>query len=501
MADTTVHDGRGSSPVRVRFAPSPTGLLHIGGLRTALYNYLLARQQGGQFLLRIEDTDQERYVPGAEADILASMRWAGLRHDEGPDVGGPHAPYRQSERKVRGVYARYAQQLLDAGHAYRAFDTSRELEAARAAEPNFRYDAAIRGKMRNSEALSTEEVAALVAAGTPWVIRLKVIPGETLRFTDHIRGEVAFDTDGIDDQVLIKSDGMPTYHLANVVDDHEMGITHVIRGEEWLPSTPKHLLLYRAFGWTPPQFAHLPLILGPNGGKLSKRNADQLGIPVSVRQYREAGYEPEALINYLAFLGWNPGTEQELFTLEELVAAFRLDRVGSAGTRFDLDKLRWYNGQYLRRLSPAVLAERARPFLEKRGFKPTEDYLLRVVALMHERLTMAEDLATLGAYFFVDPATYDEKGVEKNWKRPDSGELLLAYAHQLESLPEFTAEGVEEALRSIAEVRAVGAGKLIHPTRLALSGASAGPSLFHLMEVLGREACLRRIVQAVSVLG
>jgi glutamyl-tRNA synthetase len=494
MADTS------EARVRVRFAPSPTGYLHIGGLRTALYNYLFARQHRGQFLLRIEDTDQERFVPGSEDDILVSMRWAGLAYDEGLGVGGPHPPYRQSERKALGVYERYAWQLVNAGYAYVAFDTAEALEAARAADPTFRYDARTRLRMHNGETLSAGELEGLIASGQPYVIRLKVMPGETIRFTDQIRGEVAFNTSEVDDQVLVKSDGMPTYHLANVVDDHEMGITHVIRGEEWLPSTPKHLLLYRALGWRPPVFAHLPLILSPTGGKLSKRNAEQMGIPVSVVQYREAGYEPEALVNYLAFLGWNPGTEQELFTLDELVTAFRLDRVGAAGTRFDLDKLRWYNGQYLRRLSPEALAAKVRPSLEKHGFQPDDAYLHAVVELMRERLAMAGDLAADAAYFFVDPDTYDPKAVEKNWK-PEAAALLADYALTLEALETFTAETTEAALRSLAEARGVGAGKLIHPARLAVSGVPTGPSLFHLMEVLGRDVCRRRIHRAVAVLG
>lgn len=492
-----------ASSVRVRFAPSPTGLLHIGGLRTALYNYLLARKHGGQFVLRIEDTDQERYVEEAEPDILASLRWAGLTFDEGPEVGGAAGPYHQSKRRER--YHRYAAELVEAGHAYYAFDTVEELEAMRerhtqAGNPAPKYDAATRGEMQNALTLPEAEVQQRLEAGQPYVVRLKVPADETIRFEDRIRGWVSFDTAGLDDQVLVKSDGMPTYHLANVVDDHLMGITHVIRGEEWLPSTPKHILLYRFFGWAPPEMAHLPLIMSPTGGKLSKRNAEEMGIPVSVRQYREAGYEPGALINFLAFLGWNPGTEQELFTLDELVDAFDLQRVGSSGVQFNLDKLRWYNEQYLRRLTPAALAERARPHVEAAGFTPEADYLEAVATLMQERIGFARELATEGRYFFEAPAAYEEAGVQKRWKA-DAPELLTAYADRLEQADVFTAEAAEAVLRTLAEERGVGAGRIIHPTRLAVSGVTFGPSLFHMMAVLGRAACVRRMRRAVEVLG
>lgn len=484
--------------VRVRFAPSPTGLLHIGGLRTALYNYLLARRHGGQFILRIEDTDQERYVEGAEPDILASLHWAGLAVDEGPEQGGPHAPYHQSQR--RAYYAGAAQRLLEAGHAYLAFDTPEELEARRAAAPDgFKVDAATRATLRNSLTLPPAEVARLQAEGVPHVLRLLVPPGETVRFHDAIRGSVAFQTDQLDDQVLLKSDGLPTYHLANVVDDHAMGITHVVRGEEWLPSTPKHLLLYRFLGWSPPQMAHLPLILSPSGGKLSKRNAEAMGIPVSVRQYREAGYEPEALLNFLAFLGWNPGTEQEVFTLDELVEAFSLERVGSSGVQLNLDKLRWYNQQHLRRLPPEVLAARARQAVEAAHGPVDPAYLRAVAALMQERLEFAADLAALD-YLFEDPGAYDEAGVQKRWK-PQSARLAAAYADALEALPDFGAEQAEAALRALAEAEGVGAGQLIHPARLALTGVTVGPGLFELMALLGRAACVRRLRAAAERLG
>ena len=488
--------------VRVRFAPSPTGLLHIGGLRTALYNHLFARKHGGAFVLRIEDTDRSRHVEEAEADILGSLAWAGLGYDEGPGRGGDHAPYRQSERQ--DVYRRYAQELIEAGHAYYAFDTPEELEAMRerlqkGGNPAPKYDAVTRMEMTNALTLPEEEVARRLERGDEHVVRLKVPRGETVRFEDLVRGWVAFETDQVDDQVLIKSDGLPTYHLANVVDDHLMRVTHVIRGEEWLPSTPKHLLLYGAFGWAPPEMAHLPLIMSPSGGKLSKRNAEQVGIPVSVRQYREAGYEPEALLNFLAFLGWNPGTDEEVFSLDELARAFSIDRVGQSGVQFNLDKLRWYNEQHLRRLSPDALAERAWPYLDARGYHPDGPYLREVAALMRERISFAGDLAAECAYFFEDPTSYDEKGVKKRWK-DDSPDLLAAYASRLDALDPFTAETTEEALRELADAREVGAGRLIHPVRLAVSGVTSGPGLFELLAVLGRDVCVRRIRRAVEAL-
>ncbi len=492
-----------SSIVRVRFAPSPTGYLHIGGLRTALYNYLFARHCGGSFLLRIEDTDRTRFVDDAEDDILSSLAWAGVVFDEGPGKDGACGPYRQSERTA--LYRAHADRLIASDHAYVAFDTPEEIEAMRgrhqtAENPAPRYDCRTRGEMINSLTLPEDEVIRRIENGNRYVIRLKVPESGSVRFVDMIRGAVEFDVSTIDDQVLIKSDGMPTYHLANVVDDHLMGITHVIRGEEWLPSTPKHVLLYEALGWSPTTTAHLPLILSPTGGKLSKRNAEKMGIPVNVRQYREAGYEPEALINYLAFLGWNPGDERELFSLEELCDAFEIERVGSSGVQFNLDKLRWYNQQYIRKMPPADLLERARPFIAARGFCPTNAYLLRVIHLMRERISFVEELATLGVYFFEDPEEYEAKAVKKRWKS-DASDLLKKYASDLAALENLTHESAEETLRRIAEENEVGAGRLIHPIRLALSGVSAGPSLFEMMVVLGKDTCLRRIHKAVDALG
>ena len=490
-------------PVRVRFAPSPTGLLHIGGLRTALYNWLFARQRGGVFVLRIEDTDQARYVEEAEADIIESLRWAGLNVDEGPERGGPYAPYRQSERSE--LYQQYARRLIEAGRAYYAFDTEQEIEGMRArllqagsAAP--RYDAVTRMAMKNSYTLAPDEVDRRLAAGEEHVVRLNVPERGTIRFEDMIRGWVSFEAQEVDDQVLVKSDGLPTYHLANVVDDHEMAITHVIRGEEWLPSVPKHLLLYEYLGWEPPQMAHLPLIMSPTGGKLSKRNADSMGIPVSVLDYRKAGYEPEALLNFLAFLGWNPGTEEELFSLEELVQAYSVERTVPSGAQFNLDKLRWYNGQYIRMKSVEDLVEEARPHVEAAGHTPDEETLRQAVALLQERVDFVHEIPASGAYFFEDPENYEEGAVKKRWK-DDSAELLEAYAGRLEKLDAFTPEAAEEALRELAEERSAGAGRIIHPTRLAVSGVSAGPGLFEMLVAVGQEATVRRLRRAARELG
>lgn len=490
-------------PVRVRFAPSPTGRLHIGGLRTALYNALFARSHGGTFILRIEDTDQERYVEGAEEDLLDALDWAGLTFDEGPNVGGPHTPYSQSQRA--DLYRAYAEELVESGHAYYAFDTPSEIEAMRDqldanGVSNPTYDASTRTEMRNSLTLSDAEVEDLLAEGAPHVIRLKVPRRETIRFEDVIRGYVSFEAKDIDDQVLIKSDGLPTYHLANVVDDHLMEISHVIRGEEWLSSTPKHILMYRYFGWEPPQMAHLPLIMSPEGGKLSKRDANELGIPVYVTEYREAGYEPEALLNFLALLGWNPGTEQEVFSMDELAEAFSLERVGSSGVQFDMDKLNWFNGQYVRELSVEALADKARPFIEAEGYDVSDERLHFICEMMHDRLDKVSDLATDTRYFFEAPATYDEKGVKKRWKK-DSAELLAAYADRLEAADAFDTDTVNTVLRALADEKDVGAGRIIHPSRLAVSGRTYGPGVFGLLVSVGKDECIQRMRTAVDRLG
>ena len=487
--------------VRVRFAPSPTGLLHIGGLRTALYNYLFARKHDGDFLLRIEDTDQNRYVEDAEEDIIAALEWVGLSYDEGPGADGDHGPYRQSERG--DLYREYAETLINAGAAYYAFDTEEELEALREeADGTAAYDASTRRDMRNSLTMSDAEVQEALKAGTDYVVRLKVPRQRTIHFQDEIRGGVTFDSEEVDDQVLLKSDGMPTYHLANIVDDHLMEISHVIRGEEWLSSTPKHVLMYEALGWEPPTFAHLPLIMSPDSGrgKLSKRDASRLGIPVYVKDYKEAGYEPGGLLNFLALLGWNPGTEQELFSLDEMAEAFTLDRVGASGVQFDLDKLRWVNEHYVRDLSVEELAERARPVAEAEGYEVSDDRLHTICGLVQERVQVAREVVTDNRYFFEDPTEYEEAGVEKRWKDESAG-LLTEYADRLEDVDTFDVDTVETVLRDLADEEDVGAGAIIHPARLSVSGRSYGPGVFGLMAAVGQEACIRRMRRAAETLG
>ncbi|GMQ80953.1 MAG: glutamate--tRNA ligase [Rhodothermia bacterium] len=490
------------SPFRVRFAPSPTGYLHIGGLRTALYNYLFARKHGGTIILRIEDTDQRRFVEDAEKDILASLEWAGLDFDEGPGRDGGHGPYRQSERS--DVYKQIAEELVDSGDAYIAFDTEEELTSMRERfatkeNPNPRYGSSTRSQMQNALSLSEDDVSSRLESGQPYVIRLKVSPGGSVSFSDLIRGPVTFETVNVDDQVLMKSDGLPTYHLANIVDDHLMEVSHVIRGEEWLPSTPKHILLYEALGWDPPQMAHLPLILSPTGGKLSKRSAERAGIPVSVKEYRSTGYESGALINFLALLGWNPGNERELYAMEDLIEAFSLERVGQSGVQFDLNKLQWVNEHYLRQRSAKSIASDIKPLLAENGIKPDEDYLERVVAVMAERISLPSDLLR-ARYFFEDPTSYDDKTRKKRWKEESSG-LVVSFAGKLDQLDVFEAATIETALRKLAEEQEVGAGRIIHPVRLAVSGIGFGPGLFELLELLGRETTVRRLRTAVSAIG
>ena len=479
--------------VRVRFAPSPTGYLHIGGLRTALFCYLFARARHGTFVLRIEDTDRSRFVPDAEEDILACLRWAGITIDEGPQSG---AGYRQSERTA--LYHHHARQLLQRGHAYYAFDTPEALKAMR--DRGTAYGIATRHKMSNAFSLGQDEVRRRIARKEPHVVRMCIPEHGRVAFTDRIKGPVTFSADSLDDQVLLKSDGHPTYHLANVVDDHLMGITHVIRGEEWLSSTPKHLLLYDAFGWSPPQMVHLPLILSPHGGKLSKRSATGLGIPINVRDYRRQGYEPEALLNFLALLGWHPGDGQEVFTKAELIAAFALSRVMPSPARFDLDKLRWFNQQHLRRQGSATVCARIWPSVEQAFGRVEQEYLLRVLKVVGDRLVVRGDLLTRFAYFFQDPESYDPRGIRKRWKS-DAATLVRAYAELLQSLSSFEAASLECALRGLAKDRDVGAGRIIHPVRLATSGTTAGPSLFDMLVVLGRERCVRRLRRAARILG
>lgn len=490
------------SPVRVRFAPSPTGYLHIGGLRTALYNWLLARRTGGTFLLRVEDTDRTRFVDDAEQDILDSLSWAGFSFDEGPGKEGAAGPYHQSLRTK--LYNEAVDTLLAGGKAYIAFDSPDEIEAMRDrlktdANPVPRYDWETRGSMSNSLTLPADEVKRRLDAGEDHVVRLLVEPGRDIRFSDAVRGDVTFASGSVDDQVLRKSDGLPTYHLANVVDDHFMNITHVIRGEEWLSSTPKHILLYDFLGWQAPVFAHLPLILSPTGGKLSKRNAEKQGIPVLVRQYREAGYEPAALVNFLALLGWSPGDDRERFDLEGLAAVFSLDRVGQAGVQFNLDKLAWFNEQVLRERAPADIAVELQDRMNERYGPVDLEYLERVILLMMERMRFAHDVLGFD-YFFRDPEAYDETAVGKRWKE-DSAGLVRAYADRLVALDGWEEAAMESALRELAEAEGAGAGRIIHPVRLAVSGVAMGPGLFDLLHILGRETVVRRLRVAADRIG
>jgi len=477
--------------VRVRFAPSPTGFLHVGGLRTALYNYLFARKHGGVFILRIEDTDRERFVEGAVENLLATLRWAGLTFDEGPGRGGDRGPYVQSERLA--LYREWADVLVQSGRAYYAFDTAEELEAMR--EEQKQSGVPLRSYRRALD-LSPAEVQEKLDAGTPAVIRLKVPDSATIAFDDVIRGRVEFSSEQVDDQVLMKSDGYPTYHLANVVDDHFMGVTHVIRGEEWLSSTPKHALLYEAFGWEQPVFAHLPLLLNPDRTKLSKRQGD-----VAVEDYQRKGYLPEALVNFIAFLGWNPGDERELFSLEELTREFSLERVGKSGAVFNIEKLNSVNQHYIRQYDGAALSSLVRPLLEARGMDTGSDvHLAKALALFRERVTTLEDFVTAGGFCFADPSGYDPEAVKKNWK-PDSAQHLREVLGVLAGLEDFSASSTEAVLRSTAERLGVGSGKLIHPVRLAVSGRSSGPGLFEMLEVLGKDICLRRLERAITTLG
>ncbi|WP_400192727.1 glutamate--tRNA ligase [Hymenobacter sp. B81] len=508
--------------VRVRFAPSPTGPLHIGGVRTALYNYLLARKLGGKMLLRIEDTDQNRFVPGAEQYIMDSLRWCGIEIDEGIEQGGPHAPYRQSERKP--MYRQYADQLIRDGYAYYAFDTPEELDAMRARltaakVPNPQYNSITRAQMRNSLTLPAEEVHQLLANDTPYVIRLKVPRKEEVRFNDLIRGWVVVHSSSIDDKVLMKSDGMPTYHLANIVDDHLMEITHVIRGEEWLPSAPLHVLLYRYLGWesTMPQFAHLPLLLKPDGtGKLSKRDGDKLGFPVFPLEfhgtdaetgqptvssgYRESGYLPEAFINFLAFLGWNPGTQQEIFSMPELIEAFSIERVSKSPARFDQNKVRWYNEQYLRAKPDAELAQYLLDALQQQGISDVPaDKAEQIAALVKERATFPADLAKEAQLFFQRPASYDEQVVSKKWNAQVAG-ALSEFATQLPAAADTTPEGIKTLLTQVVEGLGLKLGQVLQALRVAVTGAAAGPDLMAIMSILGTQETADRLWLAIDKL-
>ncbi len=466
-------------------------------MRTALYCYLFARSRGGYLVLRIEDTDRSRFVQDAEEDVVQALQWCGLEVDEGPAQGGSFAPYRQSERQP--LYMKYARELVESGHAYYAFDSPESIALLR--KRNAAYGIHTRSHMDNSLNLPSESVRRRLDQNEDYVIRLKIPDQEVVRFHDLIKGSVEVLSSTLDDQVLVKSDGMPTYHLANVVDDHHMQISHVIRGDEWVPSTPKHILLYQALNWNPPVMAHLPLIMSPNGGKLSKRSAERQGIPINVRDYRTGGFEPQAVINFLALLGWNPGTEKEVFNLKELEHEFSLERVGSAPATFDLQKLNWFNAQHLRRLEMDELVTRVRRFLDECHVEVSSDrYLRDVCSLVRDRLEHAKDLSSIYVYCFKDPKTFDEAGVRKRWKA-DAPQLVSEYADCLESVQSFNEESLEIALRNLAEKYSIGAGRIIHPVRLAVSGTTSGPGLFALLNVLGRNTCVRRLRFAVEKIG
>ncbi len=500
--------------VRVRFAPSPTGALHIGGVRTALYNYLFARQHGGDLVFRIEDTDSNRFVPGAEEYIIESFRWLGIKFDEGVSFGGEHGPYRQSER--RSIYKKYVEQLLAADKAYIAFDTPEQLEAKRAEIQNFQYDAHTRGEMTNSLTLPKEEVERRIADGEQYVVRFKVEPGIEVHIDDMIRGHVVIKSDILDDKVLYKSaDELPTYHLANIVDDHLMEITHVIRGEEWLPSAPLHVLLYRAFGWedTMPKFAHLPLLLKPEGkGKLSKRDGDRLGFPVFPLEwhdpktgdissgYRESGYFPEAVVNFLALLGWNPGTEQELFTLDELVQAFDIHKCSKAGARFDYQKGIWFNHEYMLKKSNEEVANLFAPIVANNGVDESMERITKVVAMMKDRVNFVKELWPLCSFFFIAPTEYDEKTVKKRWKA-DSAKVMGELAEVLEGIDDFSVEGQEPVVMKWIEEKGYKLGDVMNAFRLTLVGIGKGPGMFDISAFLGKEETLKRMRKAIEVLG
>ena len=499
--------------VRVRFAPSPTGALHIGGVRTALYNYLFARRNGGEFVFRIEDTDSHRFVPGAEEYIIESFRWLGIKFDEGVGFGGNHGPYRQSER--REIYKDYVKQLLDAGKAYLAFDTPEELEAKRSEIKNFQYDAHTRLQMRNSLTLSPAETQQLMAGGAQYTVRFKIEPGKEVRVNDMIRGEVVVKSDILDDKVLYKSaDELPTYHLANIVDDHLMQITHVIRGEEWLPSAPLHVLLYQAFGWeeTMPRFAHLPLLLKPEGkGKLSKRDGDRLGFPVFPLEwhdpktgevasgYRESGYFPEAVINFLALLGWNPGTEQELFTLEELVDAFDISKCSLHGAKFDYKKGIWFNHEYILKKSDEEIATLFAPIVANNGVDEPLERITQVVHMMKDRVNFVKELWPLCSFFFIAPSEYDEKTVKKRWK-DYSARQMSELVTVLEGIEDFTVAGQEPVVMKWVEDKGYKLGDIMNAFRLTLVGEGKGPGMFDISAFLGKEETLKRLHKAIDVL-
>jgi glutamyl-tRNA synthetase len=498
--------------VRVRFAPSPTGPLHIGGVRTALYNYLFARKLKGTLILRIEDTDQTRFVEGAEEYIMDSMKWCGLVFDEGINEGGNCGPYRQTDRKH--LYRQYADMLFDSGHAYYAFDSPEELDELRKKSEKegktFIYNAGVREKLSNSISLSDVEWNAKLDRGEPYVIRFMMPHDEDIHVDDIIRGHIVVNTGTLDDKVLFKSDGMPTYHLANIVDDHLMEISHVIRGEEWLPSLPLHFMVYRAFGWNPPAFAHLPLLLKPDGkGKLSKRDGDKLGFPVfplfwpygeKARGYREEGYYSEAFINMLALLGWNPGTEQEIFSMDELIDAFSLERVGKSGSRFDPEKAKWFNHQYLQKRTNNQLALEFREFLRAKGYHVDIVRLEMLVGLVKERVSFVKDIWEQTDFFFKAPEEYDPEAIKKRWQENTSA-VLKELIPVLHDVADFTVPATESAVKSWIESKGYNTGAVMNALRLVIVGTLRGPQMFDIISWIGKEETIKRIEKGLFVIG
>jgi len=492
------------SKVRLRFAPSPTGPLHIGGVRTALYNYLYARKRGGSFVLRIEDTDQTRYMKGAEEYIIESLKWCGITFDEGPEQGGDYGPYRQSERK--DLYQKYAMELLNRGHAYYAFDTPEELDQMREdlAEKGIhsaKYNYETRDNMRNSLTLDPSEVEQLLSSGTPYTIRLKIPQDESITIKDGVRGEVTFQTNELDDKVILKADGMPTYHLANIVDDHLMEISHVIRGEEWLSSTSHHLLMYRFLDWKAPLYAHLPLILKPSGkGKLSKRDGAKFGFPVfpiswesdnpedSFTGFREDGFLPEALMNFLAFLGWNPGTEQEMFTMDELVEAFSVEKIVKSGARFDFDKIKWFNQQYIISTDDDILVDQIMDEVKERGYRDDRDFLRAFVGMMKERVEKTSEFIPNATYFFERPSSYDEKTVRKKFKEEN-----IPHFQAIAEIIANHAAGLQDLIKGYITDNGLGFGQILPVLRVAITGSMQGPDLFEMMELLGSKESSERL--------
>ncbi len=500
--------------VRVRFAPSPTGPLHIGGVRTALYNYLFARQHGGTMILRIEDTDSTRFVPGAEDYINEALQWLGIGIDEGVRQGGNYGPYKQSER--RDIYRRYVKQLLDDGKAYIAFDTPQELDAKRKEIANFQYDASTRGMMRNSLTLPKEEVDRLVAAGEKYVVRILIEPNQEVKVNDLIRGEVTVNSSVVDDKVLYKSaDDLPTYHLANIVDDHLMEVSHVIRGEEWLPSAPLHVLLYEAFGWkdSMPQFVHLPLLLKPDGkGKLSKRDGDRLGFPVFPLEwhdpvsgdissgYRERGYLPQAVVNFLALLGWNPGTDQEIFSMDELIKEFSFEHCSKKGAKFDFEKGKWFNHEYLINMDDAELAEIFKPELAKHGVDAsqfTDEYITRAVGMIKSRISFVGDIWDNAKFFFQAPTEYAPKDIKKRWKE-DTPETMHRLIEVIKGIDDMTSANAEEIVLGWIKDNELHMGNVMNAFRLTVVGECKGPHMFDIAELMGKDEIIARIERGIE---